>query len=515
MRRPFAVAAWALLLGVLALNVYRAATQSITHDEALTYLWYVDGPIARAFGPYMPNNHVLHTLLAWLSVHALGLSELSLRLPSVLGGLLYLCGALRLSRRAFGGGAIGLLGFGLLALNPLVLDFLSAARGYSLAMGFWIWALLQVLQWTDEAAASGALPPARRLLRASLLVGLSVAGHLTFALPGALLLLVAGALVLIQRNPGAASAAGAKLRSIAALALPAAVLACAFWLPPLVQAQPTRIDYGLPELRDTSANLVNVSLAHHATHWPLDTQGRTFRSLALLLSHVFVPLVLVWLVVQLVPAARRLARARSAAALGAGERFLLLTGVPLLLALATFVAAHLLIGALYPQDRWGLYLILLFILVAVGLVAVGLAADARAAGGRRRTIARLAAAVLACVLLQNVVQLQARAYHLWSFDAATADFFETVVERHAEQPDRPVRVAATNWILVPSLNFYRALHGATAWIPEVQSRWTEGDASYDFFFVRHGLHEAWIASHLRLLRTDEEAGVSLAVPNEP
>jgi hypothetical protein len=510
-RRPFAAAGWALLAGVLALDVYRAATQSVTHDEALTYLWYVDGPIERAFGPYMPNNHVLHTLLAWISVHALGLSELSLRLPSVLGGLLYLCGALTLSLRALGGRWISLLGFGLLALNPLVLDFLSAARGYSLAMGFWTWALIQVLAWFDELAESRARPPPRRLLRASLLVGLSVGGHLTFALPGAGLLLVTGALVLLQRDDPARAdpQAGSKARALAALLLPAAAVAGALWLPPLLQAQPSRIDYGLPRLRDTSANLAEVSLAHHPTRWPLDTTGPVFRALSWLLSHVFVPLAIAWLVKQLVPAVRRALEARSAAALAAGERFLLLTGGPLLLALGVFVAAHYLIGALYPQDRWGLYLILLFILVAVGL-----AASLWAAGGRRRIVAGMALAVLWCVLLQDAAQLQARSYYVWGFDAGTKELFETVVARRAERPDRPVRVAANNWILVPSLNFYRALRAAS-WMPEVRSDWAEGDADYDFFFVRHGVHDAWTASHLRILRTDEAAGVSLAVPKAP
>src|ERR1700704_2410020 len=96
--RWYSIAAVALLAFLLASNIYRARSQSITIDEAFTYssflgtkhFWLFDGAVA--------NNHVLYTLLCKLSIVLFGLSELTLRLPSLAGGLLYFIGLFRLSR---------------------------------------------------------------------------------------------------------------------------------------------------------------------------------------------------------------------------------------------------------------------------------------------------------------------------------------------------------------------------------------------------------------------------------
>src|SRR3990172_7509478 len=77
-------------------NLYRAHTQSIVFDEGLTYIRHVaKGPL-HILSSYDANNHILNSLLAWISVSAFGLSELALRLPVLLGGALYLASALRL-----------------------------------------------------------------------------------------------------------------------------------------------------------------------------------------------------------------------------------------------------------------------------------------------------------------------------------------------------------------------------------------------------------------------------------
>lgn len=95
----------ALLLCLLfGVNVYRAETQSITVDEAFTHTRFVVPPFAAMHTFYDAGNHVLNTLLAKLSVSLFGVSELALRLPSLLGGLLYFAGLLLVSRRLFGPG---------------------------------------------------------------------------------------------------------------------------------------------------------------------------------------------------------------------------------------------------------------------------------------------------------------------------------------------------------------------------------------------------------------------------
>src|SRR6266404_6914894 len=130
-----------LVLALVAMNVYRAWTQPITTDEAFTYNLYIDGPAEKIFTYYDANNHVLHTVLCRVSVKLFGLSEFTMRIPSLLGGLFYLITTLRLCRYVFGDGWFSLLSLALLSMSPAVLDYMSAARGYGLALAFFFWAL--------------------------------------------------------------------------------------------------------------------------------------------------------------------------------------------------------------------------------------------------------------------------------------------------------------------------------------------------------------------------------------
>lgn len=79
-----------LLVALVPVNVYRAWTQSITYDEAITYNTFVVGPMGRAFAGDNANNHVLFTIFAKVTTRAFGISELALRLPSIAAGALYL-----------------------------------------------------------------------------------------------------------------------------------------------------------------------------------------------------------------------------------------------------------------------------------------------------------------------------------------------------------------------------------------------------------------------------------------
>ena len=126
--------AFAFLAALLAVNVYRACTQSIVHDEAYTYHVYLDAPVSTLFELYDANHHILYTFLAKLCVVVFGPTEWSLRLPSLAAGALYFFTVYRLSLLLFPETASFLLSVLLLSLNPLVLDFLVAARGYGMAL---------------------------------------------------------------------------------------------------------------------------------------------------------------------------------------------------------------------------------------------------------------------------------------------------------------------------------------------------------------------------------------------
>ncbi len=172
-----------LLGGLLAVNLYRAMTQSVTPGEAWNYYRFIAPGWTEALSRFDINNHVLNTLLVRISTACFHLTELSLRLPSLLAGVLYLWVVWRMARRWFGDGLAFLVVVGLMTLNPLVVDALSEARGYGLALAFWMWALELILESMESF--SGA-----KLNLAAMFLGLSVAASLAFLAPAVALLAV-------------------------------------------------------------------------------------------------------------------------------------------------------------------------------------------------------------------------------------------------------------------------------------------------------------------------------------
>lgn len=159
-----------------ALNLVRAMTLSVTSGEAWNYDRFIQPPWHDALLHFDLNNHVLNTLLVRISTKYFHLTELSLRLPSLLCGLLYLWAVYRLVARRFGTGWQFPLIAGLLTLNPLVLDAMSEARGYGMALTGMIWALELMLELAERfSEAKFNLVP--------VLLGLSVAASLAFAAP--------------------------------------------------------------------------------------------------------------------------------------------------------------------------------------------------------------------------------------------------------------------------------------------------------------------------------------------
>ena len=167
---------WVAVLAVV--NLVRAMTLPVTLGEAWNYDRFVSPPWREAFERFDLNNHVLNTLLVRISTARFHLTELSLRLPSLLGGLLYLWVAYRLATRRFASGAASLAVLGLLTLNPMVLDGMSEARGYGMGLALLLWAMELMLE-SDQSFS------AQKFNLAAVCLGLSVSAALAFAAPAA------------------------------------------------------------------------------------------------------------------------------------------------------------------------------------------------------------------------------------------------------------------------------------------------------------------------------------------
>ena len=165
---------WTLILtGCFALIwcVHRAQAQSITFDEANTFFAFVVGD-----GPWSPNsnNHVLNSILIRLFVKLFGVSQLSVRAPALLGGALYIFAAYRICTLLACELALTWPLFVCFVYNPFVMDYLVAARGYGLAIGFLslsLYLIARMLFAWDGASE-------RKILKTA--VAASVAGALSF-----------------------------------------------------------------------------------------------------------------------------------------------------------------------------------------------------------------------------------------------------------------------------------------------------------------------------------------------
>ncbi len=130
-----------LLLSALALLTYtilRAHYICMTHDESGSYRIWLNFDIFSCFvdpGCWRTANlHFLFVLLMKGTVGLFGDSELAIRLPSIIGHLVYLYFSWRLVKMWSSSSWLVLCGFIILNANPFLLEFFSLARGYGLAM---------------------------------------------------------------------------------------------------------------------------------------------------------------------------------------------------------------------------------------------------------------------------------------------------------------------------------------------------------------------------------------------
>lgn len=453
---PWLLAACGLLLAVMGLNVYRAATQSITIDEALTWDWYVRDSWHHLFTSYDANHHVLHSILCKLSVACFGVKEWALRLPSLAGGLLYLIAALRLARRIGGTGPAMLLGFAALALNPYVLDFLSIARGYGLGLGL-------LLAAADELVLALEEPDAPRHLRnAGIAFGLAATANLTMLIPacafGAGYLLAGG-----WRGGFSWS-----LR----LAAPVAMILALLYAGPLHYAAGEHFYVGSGKLADSITGLILESF--YRPRW----SGTIGDAMIDILRDWILPTMIVLIAGY---AIWSLGRRNAAPVLFAGG---------LLGSLVAIEAAHRIVGMPYPFGRTGLYLIPLFTLA---LLAAG----------------RWGLGPLILMAAVYLFEIPTGDYSEWEYLSGTKTLVRTLGVRHAATPERTIRLGGS-WQAAPGVNFYRAKRN---WVWLAPMERTDPQPGCDFYLLIAEDAAVLERLHLRVIEKDARSGMVLAVPS--
>jgi hypothetical protein len=184
---------WLLILTAcfaLIWIVHRSLVQSITLDEADTFRYWVAPHSPTHWEPH-PNNHVLNSMLIRLFVSLFGLSHLTVRTPALLGGVLYIFAMYSFCTLLSQERVLTWPLFVCFVYNPFVMDYLVAARGYGLAIGFFSLAMYlfaQTLVRLEEPSEREILNHAKAV---SACAALSFCANFSFAYTNALLVLVA------------------------------------------------------------------------------------------------------------------------------------------------------------------------------------------------------------------------------------------------------------------------------------------------------------------------------------
>ncbi len=475
-RSGFHIAALILLGVLLAANIYRAATQSFVHDEALTWQFYLSGPSSAIFHSFTANNHFLATVLFKISITLFGTSEFAIRLPTVLAGAWFYWTVFRLCGMVLGEGWLFFTGCAALTLNPLLLDFFVAARGYGLATAGLFWALYEMLSWFHDRSNGVAEQLLRkRLWKAALGCSIAVATNLTFLMP--VFILAAAFCVLIVRSgekpeppvtkapltpskgkkksrksqPEAARQPASFYAPLVHFIVPVILLALAFVLAaPIDLARSGDFYAGTQTLLNSLRDLVDSSFAYGSAG-ALQKIERISASFAL----IFLPAIALAALIGVFLALQSVTKkTRSMVELATLLASLAAVGSALLL-----IAAHLVAGIPYPEDRTGIYFIPLTTLAALGLAR--LLMERR---GLPRWIGCAVAIVFASFAVEFAAQWNVKSFLVWRYDADTKQIFEALEK--APKPPGQIRLGVS-WVLEPALNYYREVRHAT-WLMPVQ-----------------------------------------------
>jgi len=501
-----------MLAFVFGIAVYRAKTQTIAHDEALEYEWFLDGGAAHVLS-YNPANHMLFTLLAKPIVWSLGNREIILRSPSLLGTAIYLLATYLLCRRLFGGAILFFLSVALLALNPQILDFMAAARGYILGLAF----LATAMYFMARLAERGKLPLADSESKwccslASISLALSVCANLTNIIPASCLALAFSATAMGGvRN--LLSIADARLRQFAKYFLfPGALVGfCILW-PYLIQFRLGSVNVYKAKVSDVLRDVVNSSFLYKWTDDVFNSRsavpsapGSWHDRLTDLGEYVFLPALFVLVAagfflsprVQPGSASARNAQCRIFA--GAAIASVLLI---VFLRLATHID--------YPYSRYCLFLIPLFTVGAL------LAAQEIHFRFPSRFLKALGFLLAAMMVSDYALSLQTKSFRYNAYDVISRDLYQAIANDARPRGLTNVRVGGT-WWYEPEINYYRRRYKAD-WMLEYDIKdrsysWQTPNsltpADYDYFVFTPQGDPGLTGPHVRAIFRDASIGVTV------
>jgi hypothetical protein len=358
-----------------------------------------------------------------------------MRLPALLGAAIYVAAAWFLVRLMTRSGWLRWALLVCLVFNPFVMDYLVAARGYSLALGF-MTAAIAVAAW---GASSGA-EPRKTCSTCSVLLALSFVANFSFGIVDAVML--AG--IALWFTPG-----GGALRrrvELAAAAIVPGLLVALYFTGAVVAHWPrSEFKWGATTFA-WSMQTIGEQCFYKLSPYLLD---KPLYELLLRHRHLLLPLLglaCLWRVLVLM-------RERAAARDPQGTwlaRLALLAAAGVLLTLALHGTLVWAFHILWPRSRTGLFIPPLCILAVGAVAAIPCASKMGVASQRALTALLLATACYFVLCLRLTWFME------WYWNANSDRLYSVVAYYNRAYG---VRDIGTNWRYVSVLNFYRTLSG--------------------------------------------------------
>lgn len=505
--------AWCVLVFAFGVTVYRAKTQTIAHDEALEYEWFLSGGVAQVL-QYNPANHILFTLIAKPIVWKFGASEFILRTPSLLGTAIYLLATYLLCRRLFGGGILLLLSVAMLCLNPQVLDFMAAARGYILGLAGLAVAMYAMSRLVERGEFNSEDKEWRwGCIVASIALAAPVLATLTNVVPAACLVLTFSVVAMGGFSP-LLRLGDRRVREFARYFLmPGATVGfCVLW-PYAIQMRPSHFYAGLERASDALRDVFTASFLYKWTEdiyaislgaipSPLGSWQELVTRLGI---YVLFPLLFgvaasgVLLALREPGGTRRKGSAQCTLFAGAAAASVLL-----------IVALHIALKVHYPTSRYCIFLIPLF---TVGGILASREIYLRFPRSYLKGAGLLIAAV---VVFDYGLSLQVTHFRYNAYDVISLKLYRAIAEDAQRRGLKSVRVGGT-WWYQPEIDFYRIRYKAT-WMAEYdvkdksyfwQSPGAMEPSEYDYFVFTRYWDPGLRGPQVRTVFKDDKTGTTV------
>lgn len=413
----------------------RACLQSVTFDEAFSYLFF-----AKSFGllwTFHSNNHLLNSLLMWSTTHVLGPSHITLRIPALLGAVVYVSVCYFLCKRIAKPFTLRWALFICLTCNPFILDFMVAARGYSLANGFFVAAIACPVLYRRNG-----LSLCLTCAFASVALGLSLSANFSFGFVDTMAFFAIVTWAIHRRKTEGI------LRVVGSCALPGLFVALAICGYPLgkwhISNWKTDLWWGAHSVKEMTDSLVKPSLYQVSRR----VFGVFYEN-----ATSFAPYLLVGLgvlcfcqlvVIGLDRSWFRHPRSRWMA------QFALILAFVGASSIGISWAEFRLYGLPLPMGRTGIYLVPLATLLA------GVIAAAPGHGLPGRCLRRGITAVLVCLACWFLLCLRVSYFNEYQWNADVQEVYSVLTQLNHEYGVEDVESAAT---YVTSLNYYREVSG--------------------------------------------------------